>query len=86
MKLLNLKESRLREINVCQGNVKVLNTDLFPISVEYFTLLHMGIHKLPASLEELKTYKSYLYQVINLENKLCQVANIVLDRFKFKSM
>lgn len=54
LKLLNLKESRLREINVCQGNVKVLNTDLFPISVEYFTLLHMGIHKLPASLEELK--------------------------------
>ncbi|KHC49121.1 hypothetical protein W5O_00606 [Candida albicans Ca6] len=54
LKLLNLKESRLREINVYQGNVKVLDTDLFPISVEYFTLSHMGIHKLPVSLEELK--------------------------------
>ncbi|KGR21636.1 hypothetical protein MG3_00643, partial [Candida albicans P78048] len=32
LKLLNLKESRLREINVYQGNVKVLDTDLFPIS------------------------------------------------------
>ena len=54
LELLNLKESKLREIKVCEGNVKKLDIDLFPVSVKYLTLLHMGIHQLPDSLEKLE--------------------------------
>ena len=57
LELLNLQESRLREIRISGGDIKRLDVDLFPVSVEYLTLIEMEIKELPASFERLKNLR-----------------------------
>ena len=74
LELLNLKESRLREIRFSGGHVKELSIDLFPVSVENLTLMEMGIHELSASFESLKN----LYRLSIMRNRLKRVSLVEL--------
>ena len=57
LELLNLKESGLEVINIRGGDIKTFDIDLFPVSVKNLTLMEMGIQKLPASFERLKSLR-----------------------------
>ncbi|KGQ82289.1 hypothetical protein MEO_05238, partial [Candida albicans P94015] len=74
LELLNLKESRLREIRFSGGHVKELSIDLFPVSVENLTLMEMGIHELPASFKRLNN----LRQLSLMGNQLRNVNSVKL--------
>ena len=79
LELLNLKESRLREIRFSGGHVKELSIDLFPVSVENLTLMEMGIHELSASFESLKN----LYRLSLMGNQLRNVNSVKLPVSSF---
>ncbi|CAX41213.1 LPF family protein, putative [Candida dubliniensis CD36] len=57
LELLNLKESRLQHINISGGDVRKLNVDLFPVSVEILILSYLKIHELPESFERLENLR-----------------------------
>ena len=65
LKLLNMKESRIEEIDICGGDIKTLDADLFPVSVKDLSLVQMGIEEVLARLKIWKIYKSFLYKGIN---------------------
>lgn len=67
LELLNLKESRLRKIEICKGNIQKLDNDLFPISVEELILNKMGIKELPESFENLENLRRLLLNRNQLE-------------------
>ena len=64
---MNLKESRLRKIEICKGNIQKLDNDLFPTSVEELTLNKMGIKELPESFENLENLRGLLLNRNQLE-------------------
>ena len=74
LELLNLKESRLREIRFSGGHVKELSIDLFPVSVENLTLMEMGIHELSASFASLMN----LRRLSIMRNRLKRVSLVEL--------
>ena len=60
-----MKHSRLEVIKIDKGNVKTLETDLFPVTVKDLTLKEMGIEKLPDSFENLENLCVLSFKEIN---------------------
>ena len=62
LKLLNMKESRIEEIDICGGDIKTLDADLFPVSVKDLSLVQMGIEEVLGSFEDLENLQKLSLQ------------------------
>lgn len=74
LELLNLKESNITKIQISNGYIQKLDSDLFPISVEDFTLEAMGIEELSESFEQLENLRSFSLS----RNQLRKVTHVKL--------
>lgn len=55
--MLNFQESELQEIYMYKGDIKKLDADALPVSIETLTLNRMGIQELSESFEKFKKLK-----------------------------
>lgn len=57
-----MKESRIEEIDICGGDIKTLDADLFPVSVKDLSLVQMGIEEVLGSFEDLENLQKLSLQ------------------------
>ena len=77
-----MKHSRLEVIKIDKGNVKTLETDLFPVTVKDLTLKEMGIEKLPDSFENLENLCVLSFEKSIERSGSCTIANGNIGTFE----